>query len=353
MSAASDSPEALLPAESRGAAPPPSPPPPPPPPPPPAGSAAGGRAGSAPDPDAAISLRSVTRWFGDVVAVNDISFDLRGGVTGLLGPNGAGKTTLLHMIAGLLRPSSGMLTVAGEKTWANSAMWNQVGLVPERDTLYPHLTGWEYALASAELHRLADPEAAATRALEMVELTDAMGRKMGGYSKGMKQRAKVAAALVHDPRILILDEPFNGTDPRQRLQMTEMLKGFGAEGRTVVFSSHILEDVEHLAEDVLLVINGRLAASGNFRRIRRLMTNRPHAFTLRTSDNRALASQFVSRDFIAAVSFDSDAMQVQTTDYGEFTKAVATVIRSSGVDLFELQPADDSLENVFSYLVAG
>jgi len=319
-------------------------------------SGAGGPAGTvqqnaAPNPNAAISLRSVTRWFGDVVAVNDISFDLGGGVIGLLGPNGAGKTTILPMISGLLKPSSGQVHISGKPAWADTAMWHRVGLVPERDTLYPFLTAWEYTLAAAHLHQLDDPEAAATRALEMVEMTDAMQRKMGGYSKGMKQRAKIAAALVHDPRILILDEPFNGTDPRQRMQMNEMLRAFGSEGRTVLFSSHILEDVEHLAENVLLIINGRLAAAGNFRRIRRLMTNRPHAFTLRTSDNRALAARIVDHDYIASVAFDGDAMQVQTTNYGAFTQAVATVIRSSGVDLFELQPADDSLESVFSYLV--
>lgn len=303
------------------------------------------------NPDAAVSLRSASRWFGDVVAVNDISFDLGSGVIGLLGPNGAGKTTILHMIAGLLKPSSGSVHISGKPAWANTAMWHRVGLVPERDALYPFLTAWEYTLASAQLHQLDDPEGAAARAIEMVELTDAMQRRMGGYSKGMRQRAKIAAALVHDPRILILDEPFNGTDPRQRMQMTEMLKRFGEEGRTVLFSSHILEDVEHLAENVLLILNGRLAAAGNFRRIRRLMTNRPHAFTLRTSDNRTVAARIVDHDHIASVAFDGDAMQVQTTNYGAFTAGIATAIRSSGVDLFELQPADDSLESVFSYLV--
>ena len=279
------------------------------------------------NPNATISLRSVSRWFGDVVAVNDITFDLGPGVTGLLGPNGAGKTTLLHTMSGLLKPSSGTVTVAGSPTWANTEMWNQVGLVPERDTLYTFLSAWEYALYGAELHGIDDPEAAALLAIERVDLTDAMHRKMGGYSKGMRQRAKVAAALVHDPAILILDEPFNGTDPRQRAQMTEMLKDFGDEGRTVVFSSHILSDVEHLAEDVLVVINGRLAASGNFRRIRRLMTNRPHAFTIRTSNNRVLAAQIVNRDEVSLLSFHEDAMEVQTTDYGVFTQTVAELIR--------------------------
>ena len=306
-----------------------------------------------PNLNAAISLRSATRWYGDVVAVNDISFDLGPGVSGLLGPNGAGKSTLLHMMAGLLQPSSGSVSVHGEHTWQNTEMYARIGLVPERDTVYPFLTAWEYALASAELYRLQDPEQAARAAIDMVELGDAMNRKMGGYSKGMRQRAKIAAALVHDPHVLILDEPFNGTDPRQRLQMTSMLKEQGAAGRTIVFSSHILQDVEHLAEDVLVVIGGRLAASGNFRQIRRLMTNRPHAFTVRTSDNRALAAALVDRPDVALISFTDDAMEVQTTDFGAFTRSIASLVQSSGVVLHELQPADDSLENVFSYLVTS
>lgn len=307
---------------------------------------------SIPDnPNATISVRSATRWFGDLVAVNDISFDLEPGVTGLLGPNGAGKSTLLHMMAGLLQPSSGQVLVAGEAAWRRPSMFSQVGLVPERESVYSFLTAWEYTVTSAKLHQLPDPEAAAQAAIDMVELGDAMHRKMGGYSKGMRQRAKVAAALVHDPEILILDEPFNGTDPRQRLQLTQVLSELGQSGRTIVFSSHILEDVEHLAEDVLVVIGGRLAAAGNFRQIRRLMTNRPHAFKVRSSDNRALARHLVGRADIALVGFEADTMEIRTTDYGAFTEAIAPLIVASGIELHELQPADDSLENVFSYLV--
>ena len=286
------------------------------------------------------------------MAVNDISFELEPGITGLLGPNGAGKSTLLHMMAGLLEPSSGEVLVNGEPSWKNTGMYSNIGLVPEREVTYPFLSAWEYALASARLHQLPQPEVAAQSAIDMVELGDAMHRKMSGYSKGMRQRAKIAAALVHDPDILILDEPFNGIDPRQRLQMNTMLKELGDSGRTIVFSSHILEDVEDLAEDVLVVIGGRLGAAGNFRQIRRLITSRPHAFTIRSSNNRALAAALVDRPHVALVSFDSDVMEVQTTDFGAFTETIAPLVQSSGVALQELQPADDSLESVFAYLVA-
>jgi ABC-2 type transport system ATP-binding protein len=297
-------------------------------------------------------MRSVSRWYGDLVAVNNISLDLGPGVTGLLGPNGAGKSTLLHMMAGLLEPSSGQVHLDGEPAWRNIGLYARLGLVPEREAVYPFLTAWEYVLASARLHRLDHPEAAARTAIDSVELGDAMHRRMGGYSKGMRQRAKIAAALVHDPEILLLDEPFNGTDPRQRLQMAEMLRELGRAGRTIVFSSHILEEVERLAEDVLVIIGGHLAAAGDFRQIRRLMTNRPHAFTIRSSDNRALAAALVNQPHIALVSFGPEHMEVQASDYGAFTEAIAPLIQSSGVRLHELQPADDSLETVFSYLVA-
>ncbi len=324
------------------ALPPPGSPLPPPPPPPPPG---------------AISMRSVSRWYGDVVAVNDITYEFQPGVTGLLGPNGAGKSTVLHMMSGMLRPSAGELFVRGESAWRQPTMFRQVGLVPERESVYPFLTAWEYAVASATLHGLDDPERSAREAIDMVELGDAMHRKMGGYSKGMRQRAKIAAALVHDPEVLVLDEPFNGTDPRQRLQLTDMLQRLGAAGRTIVFSSHILEDVEGLADVVAVIIGGRLAASGDFRKIRRLMTDRPHSFTIRSSDNRAIAAALVSRPDVAGITFDDSArggaMVIQTSDFGDFTEAIAPIIVSTGVELHELRPADDSLENVFSYLVNG
>jgi len=302
---------------------------------------------------AKVDVQNVSRWYGDVVAVNDISFTLEPGITGLLGPNGAGKSTLLHMISGFLRPSVGSISVLGGSAWRNTELFRRVGLVPERESVYPFLGARDFALASARLHGLADPDEAASRAIARVELEDAQDRPMGGYSKGMRQRAKIAAALVHDPEVLILDEPFNGTDPRQRLQLMEMLRRMAAEGCTVLFSSHILEEVERLAENVLVIVNGRLAASGDFRQIRRLMTDRPHTFELRTSDNRALAAALVGLPHVSAVELTDGRLDVRTTDFGAFTAAVARAVRDSGVTLQQLRPADESLESVFSYLVGS
>ena len=302
---------------------------------------------------AKVEVQNVSRWYGDVVAVNDISFTLEPGITGLLGPNGAGKSTMLHMISGFLRPSVGVISVLGATSWRNPEMFRSVGLVPERESVYPFLGARAFAEASARLHGLPDPEDAARRAIARVELEDAQDRPMGGYSKGMRQRAKIAAALVHDPEVLVLDEPFNGTDPRQRLQLMEMLRRMASEGCTVLFSSHILEEVERLAENVLVIVNGRLAASGDFRQIRRLMTDRPHTFELRTSDNRALAAALVGLPHVSAVELTDSRLDVRTTDFGAFTAAIAGAVRDSGVTLQQLRPADESLESVFSYLVGS
>ncbi len=299
----------------------------------------------------AIEVINISRWYGNIVAVNDISFSLGPGITGLLGPNGAGKSTMLHMLSGFLKPSAGQLRVFGESAWENPGIYRRIGLVPEREAVYPFLTGYEFVRLSAELHKLPDPDAAARRAIGLVEMEAFAERATGGYSKGMKQRVKIAAALVHEPEILLLDEPFNGADPRQRLQMMDMLREMAAQGRTILFSSHILEEVERLAEDVLVIVAGRLAASGDFREIRKLMTDRPHTFTVRSSDNRTLAAALVADPSVYGVELQDGILQVRTGEFAAFTLAIPGVARHAGVSIFELRPTDESLESVFSYLV--
>ena len=303
-------------------------------------------------PDTAtIRLVNASRWYGNVVAVNDITFSVDSGITGLLGPNGAGKSTILHMISGFLRPSRGSVEVMGSPSWQNHEMYRHIGLVPEREAVYPFLTGYEFVLVSARLHGLPDPEAAARAAIRLVDMEQAQDRKTGGYSKGMKQRMKLAAALVHDPPILLLDEPFNGADPAQRLRMSALLREMAEEGRTIVFSSHILEEVERLSDKVLVIVSGRLAASGDFHEIRRLMTDHPHTFTLRSSDNRRLAAALLGHPCVLGVDINDDRLDVRTADFGVFASTMPCIARDSEVTLFELVPADRSLESVFSYLV--
>jgi ABC-2 type transport system ATP-binding protein len=300
---------------------------------------------------APIVLERVSRWYGNVVAVNDISFEIGAGITGLLGPNGAGKSTLLHLMAGLLRPSSGRVLVDGRPAWREPEMYRRVGLVPEREAVYPFLTGRELADVAARLQGLPDPAAAAARAIRTVDLENAADRPVGTYSKGMRQRAKIAAALVHEPPILLLDEPFNGMDPRQRLHMMDLLRSMAAAGRTILFSSHILEEVERLADGILVIHAGRLAASGDFREIRRLMTDRPHTFRVRSSDDRRLAAAFMAEPAVFGTELRDDRLSIQVSEFSGFTRIVARVARDAGVRLFEVAPTDDSLESVFDYLV--
>jgi ABC-2 type transport system ATP-binding protein len=298
-----------------------------------------------------IELRNVSRWYGNVVAINDITMSIGQGVTGLLGPNGAGKSTLLHLIAGFLEPSRGELAVGGAPSWRNPEIYRVLGLVPERDSVYAFMTGEEFVRATARLHRLADPDGAARRAIGIVEMAGAQDRKISTYSKGMRQRIKVAAALVHDPQVILLDEPFNGMDPRQRLHMMDLLEYLGGEGRTILFSSHILEEVERLSGTIQVIVAGRLAASGDFRAIRRLMTSRPHVFLVRTSDDRVLGAALIGRPSVTGVEVTGRGLQVRAADYGAFSRELAALTREHGIRLRELLPEDESLESVFAYLV--
>ena len=303
----------------------------------------------------AIELRNASRWYGNVVAVNDVSCVLGAGITGLLGPNGAGKTTVLHMMAGLLQPSAGEVLIDGQAAANDSSIYRRLTLVPERESVYSFLTGWEFVRMSARLQRLPDADDAATRAIRLVELEDAQYRKIGTYSKGMRQRIKVAAALVHDPDVVLLDEPFNGMDPRQRLHMMAVLREEAAKGRVIVISSHILEELNDLADNVLVMVAGRLAASGHYRAIRRLMVDRPHTFMIRSSDDRRLASALLSDSSVFGVELTNGSggggIIVRTSERSTLTHHLPRAARDAGIRLLEIRPTDESLESVFSYLV--
>ncbi|MFQ5381719.1 MAG: ABC transporter ATP-binding protein [Dehalococcoidia bacterium] len=300
-----------------------------------------------------LEVRGVSRWYGNLVAVNDISFDLSPGITGLLGPNGAGKSTLLHMMAGLLKPSAGEVRILGRSTWHDPELYRSVGIALEREAVYRSLSGYGFVLLNARLHGLPDPHAATKRAIAVVEMDAAQDRATGGYSKGMKQRIKVAAAIVHDPPVLLLDEPFSGADPSQRLHMMDVLRRMASEGRTIVFSSHILEEMEQLGENVLVIVAGRLAASGDFRAIRRLMTHRPHTFSIRSSDNQELARSLLSAGIVSGLDLEDGKLVIRTSDFGRFTLDLPRAAKEAGIELTEVDPLDESLESVFSYLVTS
>ncbi|ABL83944.1 ABC transporter ATP-binding protein [Nocardioides sp. JS614] len=301
-----------------------------------------------------IRIDHVSRWFHNVVAVNDVTMTIGPGVTGLLGPNGAGKSTLIAMMSGFLAPSTGTVTLDDEPLWRNEQVYRKVGLVPEREALFDYLTGRQFVVANAELHGLPDPGAAAQRAIALIEMTDAQDREIATYSKGMRQRIKMASALVHDPGVLLLDEPFNGMDPRQRIHLMELLRTMGAEGRTVLFSSHILEEVEQVARQIEVVVAGRHAASGDFGAIRRLMTDRPNRFVLRTGDDRLMASVLLADPSVRGALLRSEGgIELEASDFGRFSEVLPRLAREHGVRLHEVTPTDESLESVFSYLVSS
>ncbi|MBI4219836.1 MAG: ABC transporter ATP-binding protein [Chloroflexi bacterium] len=298
-----------------------------------------------------VSVANLSRWYGSIVAVNGVSFDVYPGVTGLLGPNGAGKTTLLRVIAGLLKPSEGSVTVLGQAVRSDPAMWSHIGVMPEHDGVYPFLTGRQFVELNARLHNVVNMRANVDRAIDAVQLADAQHRALGTYSRGMRQRMRMAAVLVHDPRVLLLDEPLSGTDPRQRAHFLELARRLAREGRTLVISSHILEEVEAIADRILLMIGGKLAAAGDFRVIRRKLSERPFHVRVVVGDARQMAAALMEVPEVQSVAVTSPTtLRVLSMNVESLQRAVPKVAWVKGVRLVRFEPLDDSLESVFSYL---
>jgi len=294
----------------------------------------------------------VSKWFGPLVAVADVSFDVGPGVTALLGPNGAGKSTMFRMLCGLARPSKGTVRVLGRDPRTDTDVARHIGLVPQQEGVFEPLTAREFVALSARLQGLADPVRAAAAALEQVDLDPSDSRRLPTYSKGMRQRVKVAQALVHDPGVLILDEPLTGLDPRQRVDMVLLLRRLGAEGRCVIVSSHVLGEVERLGSQVLVMSQGRLAAAGDFRELRALMDDRPLRIRVRTDRPRVLAGALLEAGAAVGVRLDGeDVLEVDTSDARALARTLAPVSRDRGARLFEVHPLDADLEGVFRYLV--
>jgi ABC-2 type transport system ATP-binding protein len=299
-----------------------------------------------------IRVEGVSRWFGSVVAVSDVTFEVTPGITGLLGPNGAGKTTLLRMMTGLAATSTGTVTMFGEPVRNNPPLYARIGVMSEHETVYGFMKGREFVSMMARLRNVPDIENAVDRAIAMVDLGDAQHRPMDTYSRGMRQRMRLAATLVHDPEVLILDEPLNGADPRQRLHFKEILEGLVARGSTIVLSSHILEEVEQLASTVLLVVNGKLAASGGFRAIRAALNQRPYHVRVICDSPRELAGAVVRLPSVDAVNVDPDgALIVLSRNVLDLQIELPRLAKAGSISLRRVEPLDDSLESVFGYLV--
>ena len=299
-----------------------------------------------------IRVDGVSRWFGNVVAVSEVTFDVMPGITGLLGPNGAGKTTLLRMMTGLADTSRGNVTVFGEPARDNPGLYRRIGVMSEHETVYGFMKGREFVTMMARLRGVPDLESAVDKAIALVDLADAQYRSMETYSRGMRQRMRLAATLVHDPDLLILDEPLNGADPRQRVHFKRLLQTLAAEGRTIVLSSHILEEVEQVADTVLLIVNGKLAASGGFRAIRAALNQRPYHVRVLCDAPRRLAAAVVTLDSVDAVHVDPDgALIVLSRNVTDLQIELPRLAHSESIGLRRVEPLDDSLESVFGYLV--
>ncbi len=303
---------------------------------------------------AVVALREVTKVFGDVVALSEVSFELEPGMTALLGPNGAGKSTIIRAITGQTEATSGEVAVFGGAPRDDVARLGRIGLVPQQESLFGRMSARDFVRSMAAMHGVSDAVAAAEEAIARVGLTDHADRPLKTYSKGMRQRIKVAQALAHDPPLLLLDEPLNGLDPRQRLLMIELLRGYADAGRTVLVSSHVLDEVERFGSRILLMGNGRLVAEGDFHDIRDLLDDRPRRIRIRTTRPRELAAALVAQGLAGGVHLPgTDAVEVDTSDALGFRNLVAQVARDVDARLLEVQPLDEDLESVFRYLVGG
>jgi len=300
--------------------------------------------------DATVEVQDTSVWFGQKVALSELSCSFGPGVTGLLGPNGAGKSTLMRAVTGLIGVNSGSVRVEGRDPRTDRQVHRRIALVPEDEAVPAQLSARELVRYVADLHGVRDA-GAAEAALELVDMMPAADRRLRGFSKGMRQRAKVAAALVTDPPVLVLDEPLNGADPIQRVALIDLFRRLGAEGRTVIVSSHVLSEVERLADRVLVLIHGRLAAAGGQRAIRDAMDDRPRHVLIRADDPRRLAAALVGLGTVAGVSLTDAGLVVTTDRAGDLAVAVAPVARDLGVRLREVRPMDDSLESLFRELV--
>ena len=302
--------------------------------------------------NAAIQVMDVSKWYGSVVAVNDVSFDVGPGITGLLGPNGAGKTTLLHLIAGLAGCSRGEISMYGEPVRDNPDLYRCMGFMPEHESIYDFFTGRQLVEFSARLHALSQMREHVDRAISIVGLEEAQNRKMGTYSRGMRQRMRLAATLVHDPQVIILDEPLNGTDPRQRIEFQDVMERLAGEGRTILISSHILEEVETLASRILLMISGKLAAAGDFRAIRAKLDEQAYKVRVVVDSPRLMASAIVGMEDVDTVTVSEDgSLLVYSRSVATLQQSLARLARDNSVRLMRVEPMDDSLESLFEYVV--
>jgi ABC-2 type transport system ATP-binding protein len=301
-----------------------------------------------------VAAAHVSKWYGQVIGLNDVSVEVGPGITGLLGPNGAGKSTFMKLITGQLQPNKGSMKILGEPIWGNPDLFFRIGFCPEQDAFYDRMTGLEWVSALVRLNGYTEKAAAeaAHRALESVDLLDAANKKIGAYSKGMRQRVKLAQAIVHDPELLILDEPLSGMDPIGRRRTMKMIREWAKQGKSVIVSSHILHEVESITPNILLISQGRILAEGNVHQIRDMIDEHPHTVYIKAADPRGLAREFLSHADVLSLRFEPGAVVVETGKPDEFYGALTDLVASGGYGAVEeVTSPDDNLQAVFKYLV--
>ena len=304
--------------------------------------------------ESVVHAEHLSKWYGQVIGLNDVTLSVPPGITGLLGPNGAGKSTFMKILTGQLKPSQGTITVLGEPIWGNPALYARIGFCPEQDAFYERMTGLEWVTALVRLNGFDDAEAGrlARRALELVELTGAADKKIGAYSKGMRQRVKMAQALVHDPELIVLDEPLSGMDPIVRRKTIRMIRDWGRQGKSILVSSHILYEIESMTANILLINQGRILAEGDVHQIRDLIDEHPHTVYIKAEQTRSLAREFLAYDDVLSLKFEEGAVVVETGRPDLFYARLTALAASGELGVIhEVTSPDDNLQAVFEYLV--
>jgi ABC-2 type transport system ATP-binding protein len=304
---------------------------------------------------AVIQTQNLSKWYGNVLGLSDVTLQIEPGITGILGPNGAGKSTFLKLITGQIKPNIGRVMIHGQNVWNNYAMFAQIGFCPEQDSFYEELTGWQFLTNLLKLHHFSSEEIdkKSEKALDIVELTKDKDRVIRSYSRGMRQRLKVAQAIAHDPNIIILDEPLNGLDPLGRRKIIRLIKEYKGEGRMIVVSSHVLPEIEAMTNRIILIHQGKVFAQGDIHYIRDLIETHPHIISIKCSQSRLLAEKFIGYDYVLKVYFDlqKKSLLVETNNRDKFFSLLPSLFINNNIEVEEITSPDDNLQAVFDYLI--
>jgi ABC-2 type transport system ATP-binding protein len=304
---------------------------------------------------AVIVSQKLSKWYGNVLGLSDVTLEIPQGITGILGPNGAGKSTFLKLITGQIKPNIGTVAINGQPVWNNFSLFSKIGFCPEQDAFYGELTGWEFITNLLKLHHLSPEEIEnkARKALNIVELSEDKDRITRTYSRGMRQRLKFAQAIAHEPEIFILDEPLNGLDPLGRRRIIRLIKEYRGEGKTIIVSSHVLPEIEAMTKRIILIHQGKIFAQGDIHYIRDLIETHPHIISIKCNKPRLLAEKFIHEEYVLKIHFDpaSQSLLVETNNRDYFFERLPKLFLENAIEVEEIMSPDDNLQAVFDYLV--